>query len=39
MGRTIPQDELAHLGSLFNSLTAGLVAWPYLDIPCTPFHK
>ncbi|WIA16755.1 hypothetical protein OEZ85_013407 [Tetradesmus obliquus] len=39
MGRSIPEQQLQHLGGLFSSLTAGLVAWPYIDIPFTPWHK
>lgn len=39
MGRSIPEQQLQHLGGLFSSLTAGLVAWPYIDVPFTPWHK
>jgi hypothetical protein len=39
MGRSIPEQQLHHLGSLFSSLTAGLVAWPYIDLPFTSWHK
>jgi hypothetical protein len=39
MGRSIPEQQLQHLGSLFSSLTAGLVAWPYIDLPFTSWHK
>eukprot|EP00878_Enallax_costatus_P006453 GHUV01006765.1.p1 GENE.GHUV01006765.1~~GHUV01006765.1.p1 ORF type:complete len:278 (+),score=70.74 GHUV01006765.1:164-997(+) len=39
MGRTIPDDELKRLSALFNNVTCGLVAWPFWDIPFTPWHK
>jgi hypothetical protein len=39
MGRSIPEQQLQHLGSLFSTLTAGLVAWPYIDLPFTGWHK
>jgi hypothetical protein len=39
MGRSIPEQQLQHLGNLFSTLTAGLVAWPYIDLPFTGWHK
>eukprot|EP00775_Hariotina_reticulata_P007859 gene7859-8055_t len=39
LGHRIAQDELVHLSNLFSSLTKGLIAWPYLDIPFTNWHR
>jgi hypothetical protein len=39
LGHGIAQNELMHLSDLFSSLTKGLIAWPYLDIPFTNWHR
>lgn len=39
MGQAIPDAELHRLSDLFNAVTRGLVAWPFLDIPFTPWNK
>lgn len=39
MGREVPQPLLGRLSTQFADLTIGLVAWPYLDLPGTPWRK
>lgn len=39
MGEEVPQPVLERLSSKFATLTMGLVAWPYLDLPFTPWRK
>ncbi len=39
MGEEVPQPVLERLSSQFAILTMGLVAWPYLDLPFTPWRK
>lgn len=39
MGHEVEPDEVQHLSKLFNCLSGGVLAWPYLDIPFTPFNK
>jgi hypothetical protein len=39
MGYELPRDELQRLSDLFSVLGVGLLAWPYLDLPFTPFRR
>jgi hypothetical protein len=39
MGEEVPGPMLERLSSLYADLTMGLVAWPYLDLPFTPWRK
>lgn len=39
MGREVEQPVLERLNEEFNALTIGLVAWPYMDLPFTPWRK
>jgi hypothetical protein len=39
MGEEVPQPVLERLSNQFATLTIGLVAWPYLDIPFSPWRK
>jgi len=39
MGKEVPKPELERLSKQFAGLTTGLVAWPYLDLPFTPWRR
>lgn len=39
MGKEVPQPLLERLSAQFAELTMGLVAWPYLDLPFSPWRK
>jgi hypothetical protein len=39
MGEEVPGPLLERLSSLYADLTIGLVAWPYLDLPFTPWRR
>lgn len=39
MGEEVPGPMLERLSSLYANLTMGLVAWPYLDLPLTPWRR
>lgn len=39
MGKEVPQPELERLSKQFADLTTGLIAWPYLDLPFTPWRR
>lgn len=39
LGRDVDEKEVDELSQLFKVWTAGLFAWPFLDIPFSPFNK
>lgn len=39
LGRDYPQAKLERLSSLFTAWTGGMLAWPFIDLPFTPFGR
>ena len=39
MGRRYNSDELAQLSKQFATWTSGFLAWPWLDLPFTPYAR
>ena len=39
LGRDVDEKEVDEMSQLFKVWTAGLFAWPFLDIPFSPFSK
>ncbi|KIY92992.1 Cytochrome P450 26C1 [Monoraphidium neglectum] len=39
MGRDYPQDTITRLAENYAAWTKGLLAWPFIDLPFTPFGK
>jgi hypothetical protein len=39
MGREYPQEIISHLSSLYTTWAGGLLGWPFIDLPWTPFGK
>jgi hypothetical protein len=39
MGRDYPEATIANLSGLYTTWAGGLLAWPFIDLPWTPFGK
>jgi hypothetical protein len=39
MGRDYPEATISRLSGLYTTWAGGLLAWPFIDLPFTPFGK
>jgi hypothetical protein len=39
LGRDVADDYVSRLSKLYRTWTAGLFAWPWINLPGTPFNK
>jgi hypothetical protein len=39
MGRDYPEATISQLSELYTTWAGGLLAWPFIDLPWTPFGK
>lgn len=39
LGRDYPEATVDHLGELYTRWAKGLLAWPFIDLPFTPYGQ